>query len=241
MKRRYDPEDPARLPEEADPADPELAAREWFLEISVHGPFWQLREWLGFENLCTMFLDDPGFVREMIGFWEDYILRLLRRAFRYAIPDCVHISEDMAYKSFSMISPGMVREFLLPTWRRWGEALSRAGVPIYAVDSDGFVGELIPIWIEGGLHCCDPVEVAAGNDLNAFRRTFGQRMAYRGGVDKRAMARGGKALDDEIARLAPAIRGGGYIPSCDHGIPSDVSWQNYLHYVRRLAELCGWL
>ena len=66
-------------------------------------------------------------------------------------------------------------------------------------------------------------------------------MAYRGGVDKRAMARGGVVLEEEIRRVEPVLRDGGFIPSCDHGIPSDVSWQNYLHYVRLLAELCGWL
>jgi hypothetical protein len=241
MKRRYDPDAPSRLPAGLRPDDPGLAARDWFVEISFNGPFWQLREWLGFEGLCTLFLDDPDFVKEMIAFWEEYVLRLLRRAFRHGIPDCVHISEDMAYKSFSMISPAMVREFLLPTWRRWGEAIAAAGVPLYAVDSDGFIGELIPIWMEAGVNCCDPIEVAAGNDIAAFRRSFGRRMSYRGGVDKRAMARGGAALSDELRRLEPVIRDGGYIPSCDHGIPSDVSWPNYLEYVRRLAELCGWL
>ncbi len=241
MKRRYDSEDPARLPPALTPSDPELRSRDWFAEISFNGPFWQLREWLGFEGLCTMFIDDPGFVREMIGFWEDYVLRLLSRAFRYAVPDCVHISEDMAYKSFSMISPAMVREFLLPTWTRWGEAIHSAGVPLYAVDSDGFIGELIPIWIEAGVRCCDPIEVAAGNDIDAFRRSFGKKMSYRGGVDKRAMARGGDVLAAELRRLEPVIRDGGFIPSCDHGIPADVSWSNYLDYTRGLAELCGWL
>jgi hypothetical protein len=241
MRRRYDPDDPARLPSVLQPADPELASRDWFVELSFNGPFWQLREWLGFEGLCTMFVDDPDFVREMISFWERYVLRLLDRAFRYAIPDCVHISEDMAYKSFSMISPTMVREFLLPTWTRWGEALRAAGVPLYAVDSDGFIGELIPIWMEAGVRCCDPIEVAAGNDINEFRRSFGRRMSYRGGVDKRAMAKGGRALEEELRRIEPVIRGGGYIPSCDHGIPADVSWPNFLQYLRRLAELCGWM
>lgn len=241
MKRRYHPEDPARLPSGLAAQDPELRERDWFAEVSFNGPFWQLREWLGFENLCTMFIDDPSFVRDMIAFWEDYILRLLARAFRYAIPDCVHISEDMAYKSFSMISPAMVREFLLPTWKRWGEAIRAAGVPVYAVDSDGFIGELIPIWIEAGVICCDPIEVAAGNDIREFRRSFGRSMSYRGGVDKRAMARGGDVLAAEFRRIEPVIRDGGFIPSCDHGIPADVSWSNYLEYVKRLAELCGWL
>ena len=66
-------------------------------------------------------------------------------------------------------------------------------------------------------------------------------MAYSGGVDKRAMARGGAVIAAEIERLRPVIDDGGYIPSCDHGVPADVSWPNYVEYVRLLAGATGWL
>ncbi len=81
MRERYDPHDPARLPEGAEHLGRELADRDWFVEIGFPGPFWQVREWVGFERLCMLFHDDPGFVRDMISFWEDYIARLLERTF----------------------------------------------------------------------------------------------------------------------------------------------------------------
>jgi hypothetical protein len=140
MKRRYNADDQARLPADAAALGKKLADREWPVEISVSGPFWQLREWVGFEGLCMLFYDDPALVGDMITFWQDYIARMLERTFKYFIPDSVHISEDMAYKCFSMISPAMTRKFILPTWKRWGEIIRAAGVPIYAIDSDGFIG-----------------------------------------------------------------------------------------------------
>ena len=241
MKRRYDPAEPARYPESPERLGEELSDREWPIVISVNGPFWQLREWLGFEGLCLMLYDDPDFVRDMIEFWDRFVLQVLENTFPFLVPDEVHVSEDMAYKSFSMISPAMVKGFLFPTWKRWGELVREAGVPLYGMDSDGFIGELIPLWIEAGFNCCDPIEAAAGNDLVGYRRRFARKMAYRGGVDKRAMAKGGDVLEAEFRRLLPVIRDGGYIPSCDHGIPPDVSWSNYLDYVRLLAEATGWL
>ena len=241
MKRRYDPEDPARYPEDAAALGGRLADRDGLVHLSFSGPFWQLREWVGFEGLCMRFYDDPDLVRDMVSLWADFVARMLEKTFEHVVPDEVHLSEDMAYKSFSMISPAMVREFLLPTYTRWGEIIRQADVPVYAMDSDGFIGELIPIWIEAGINACDPIEVAAGNDINAFRKQFGRKMAFRGGVDKRAMARGGAVLEEEIARLTPVIADGGYIPSCDHGIPSDVSWPNFVHYVKLLAQATGWL
>jgi hypothetical protein len=241
MKRRYDPMEPSRLPKDAEQLGAKLAGRAWPIELNFPGPFWQLREWLGFERLCMMFHDDPDFVREMISFWEDYIARFLERIFRYFIPDSIHISEDMAFKGFSMISPAMVREFLFPTWKRWGRIIHDAGCPIYDMDSDGFIEELIPLWIEAGVNVCDPIEVAAGNDIVEFRKRFGRDIGYYGGVDKRCIAQGGKVIEDEIRRIEPVIRDGGYIPSCDHGVPADISWPNFVYYVKLLAQATGWL
>lgn len=241
MKERYDPDDPSRLPDDPKTVGDRLRDRTWPITFHFSGPFWQMREWLGFETLCTTFYDDPELIRDMVSFWTEHIGRLMERALAYCVPDEVHLSEDMAYKSFSMVSPDMVREFLLPCWARWGEIARGHGVPIYAMDSDGFIGELIPLWIEAGINACDPVEVAAGNDITEFRKRFGRRMAYRGGVDKRKMAAGGEALQGELDRIRPVVDSGGYIPSCDHGIPADVSWPNYVEYVRGLAKLTGWL
>ena len=241
LKVRYNPNDPTRYPENPQYLAAELEDRAWPVQLRFSGPFWQLREWLGFETLCMMFHDEPGFVREMIDFWTEYISKLLEHTFSYFIPDEVHISEDMAYKGHSMISPEMVKEFLLPTWSQWGEIVKSAGVLLYGMDSDGFIGQLIPFWIESGFTHCDPIEVAAGNEINEFRTTFGRKIAFYGGIDKRAMAKGGEILEAEIERNLPVIHDGGFIPSCDHGIPADVSWPNYVLYTKLLAEVTGWL
>jgi uroporphyrinogen decarboxylase len=241
MKRRYRAADPARYPADASELGRRLSDRTWPLQWMFSGPFWQLREWLGFESLCILFHDDPEWIREMIHFWQEYVAGLLEEGLRHVTPDEIHLSEDMAYKEHAMISPAMTREFILPCYQRWAEIVRRHKVPIFAMDSDGHIGELIPIWIEAGINMCDPIEVAAGNDIVAFRGRFGRNMAYCGGVDKRMMAKGGRQIEAEIERLMPVIRDGGYIPSCDHGVPSDVSWPNYVYYVKLLARATGWL
>jgi hypothetical protein len=54
------------------------------------------------------------------------------------------------------------------------------------------------------------------------------------------MAKGGKVIEAELERIAPVVRDGGFIPGCDHGVPHDIAWQDFLHYGRLLAELTGW-
>jgi len=240
MKTRYAVDAPGRFPADIAQRGRQLKDRTYVSALWFSGPFWQLREWLGFENLCMLLLDDPIWAKEMIAFWQDFVLQTLARTFQHHVPDAVFVNEDMAYKIKPMIGPDMSRQFLLPCWRAWGDLCRQAGVAVYAIDSDGYVGDLLPVWIEAGFVANCPQEVAAGNDLPHYRRTYGTQMAYHGGVDKRAMAAGGKTLAAEIARLRPVIASGGYIPSCDHGIPADVSWPNFLEYCRLLAQATGW-
>ncbi|HOJ09842.1 MAG TPA: uroporphyrinogen decarboxylase family protein [Clostridiales bacterium] len=242
MKKRYNADSPERLTENLDEICGKLQDRDYVAGISFNGPFWQLREWLGFENLCIKFIEEPEFIHEMIEFWTEFISRLLARFINKMELDKVHISEDMAYKAHSMISPAMTREFLMPSYIRWVKEIKASGCSIIDMDSDGYIGELIPIWIESGINACDPIEVAAHNDIVEYRRVFGKSMAYTGGIDKRAIAKGGKDMFNEVMRVVPPLlKDGGFIPGCDHGVPPDISWPDFIEYTRLLAKLTGWL
>ena len=241
MKRRFNPDTPGRFPADFHERCARLRERDHVLGIHFNGPFWQLREWLGFENLCMKLLDEPEFVQEMIDFWTDFVSTVMGRVLAEVTLDRVSLSEDMAYKAHSMISPAMTRRFLQPSYLRWVKEIRESGCRIVDMDSDGQIGELIPIWIESGINVCRPMEVAAGNDLVHYRSLYGKNMAYVGGIDKRAIAAGGEEMAREVRRVAPVIESGGYIPGCDHGVPPDISWPNYVEYARLLAKMTGWL
>ena len=238
---RYDSNYPARFPSDFAARCHALNERENVLKLTIPGPFWQLRELCGFENLCILMIESPDFVQAMIDFWIEFVLKMLEKTLGQVTPDYVQISEDMAYKMHSMISPAMVRRFLLPAWKKWSDTLRGAGCPVISIDSDGYVAELIPLFIEGGFNHTWPLEVAAGNDIVAYRKQYGSRIAFGGGIDKRALAAGGETMRVEVMRVAPLIAEGGYLPGCDHGVPPDISWCNFVEYARLLAQLTGWL
>ncbi len=241
MRRRYDPNAAGRFPGDFESRCARNRGRDTVVGIHFNGPFWQMREWCGFEGLCLKMVEESAFVDEMAQFWADFCSAVMRPILARVRLDYVGFSEDMAYKEHSMISPAMSRRWLQPAYERWVAEARAAGCAIFDMDSDGKVDELIPIWLDSGINVCDPIEVAAGNDLAAYRARFGHRMAYKGGVDKRAIAKGGDALAGELERLRPVIDDGGYIPGCDHGVPPDISWPHFIDYARRLARLTGWL
>lgn len=57
-----------------------------------------------------------------------------------------------------------------------------------------------------------------------FLGGYGRRLI--GGIDKRAVAMGGKAMRREVDRVMPLVEEEGYIPDLDHGAPPDISWPN---------------
>lgn len=243
IKWRYDPHDPKRFPEDFEARCAALRKRDYVLMLSFSGPFWQLREWCGMKGLCIMMAEQPDLVADMASFWTDFVLKTLEPILRHAPPDHIRFNEDMAYKAHSMISPAMVSRFLMPAWEAWIAAIKAASPrTIIDMDCDGYVGELLPLWVEAGFDCCSPMEVAAGNDIVAYRRQYGTQIAYLGGIDKRALAKGGDVMRDEVLRVVPPLlEDGGFIPGCDHGVPPDISWPNFIDYTRLLAELTGWL
>lgn len=241
MKARYNIDAPGRFPENFAERSRLAKDRDWILKIAFPGPFWKLRDWCGFEGLCMMMVEQPELVDEMAEFWMNFVSSMLGRILQHVIPDIIYLFEDMAYKAKSMISPAMTRRFCVPSWRLWSKQVRQAGCPIVDMDSDGYIGELIPLWIESGFNVCEPIEVAAHCNINEFRKQFRHKIAYRGGVDKRCIAKGGQVIRDELKRIEPVVKDGGFIPSCDHAIPSDVSWADFLDYSRLLAEMTGWL
>jgi uroporphyrinogen decarboxylase len=68
---------------------------------------------------------------------------------------------------------------------------------------------------------------------------YGERVLLFGGVDKHAMIAGRDAIEAELQYLAPLVEQGGFIPFCDHRCPPDVTYANYLYYLKRKCELFG--
>lgn len=58
-----------------------------------------------------------------------------------------------------------------------------------------------------------------------------------GGLDKFALAHGREAIDKELEKVSYMLEQGRYVPGLDHGVPPDVSWDNYRYFFDHLREL----
>jgi uroporphyrinogen decarboxylase len=154
------------------------------------------------------------------------------------IPDCVLIWEDMASKTGSLISPDMVREFMLPYYVRIIDFLKQHDIRNIHVDSDGYIENLIPLWNEVGVTGIFPFEIQAGNNLLKIRDCF-PNLQMLGGIDKRILTVDKKEthIDKELEKVKIILKTGGYVPHMDHHIPDDASWKNFKYYRMKLNEI----
>jgi uroporphyrinogen decarboxylase len=150
----------------------------------------------------------------------------------------VFINEDMAMKNGPLLSPGQYKEFIFPHMRRLVDFFKSKGIPYVAVDTDGNSEPLLPMLLEAGVDAIWPMERAAEDqDPTELRRKYGKDLRLWGGVDKRELAKGFDAIENHLASLLPIVEDGGFIPTVDHLVPPDVSYENFKYYMRRKQDL----
>jgi hypothetical protein len=215
------------------------AEGKWVCQNSIGG-YMYLRALAGPEGICYMVVDNPALVHKMMRRWLDLAEALTAKVQAFGIEyDELFFDEDICYNHGLLISPDMVREFIFPYYQQLlANMRSRQKRRIYfQIDTDGNYDEAIDLYRSIGMDVISPFEVAAGNDVLALAKKY-PNLVMTGGIDKRVLALGKRAIDEYLERVIPfMVKRGGYIPTCDHGVPDNVSYENYTYYRRRIMEL----
>lgn len=205
------------------------------------GGYMYLRSLMGPEGLLYMFYDDPELIENCMESWFNLADSVLAFHQRHVSLDFLLLDEDICYKNGSLISPEMIRRFLMPYYQQLIANCRRRQLDpgrrvSYYVGSDGFFDPVIPLYREAGMDMLGPFEAAAGSDVVRTGREYPD-LLISGGLDKREMAKGKEAIDRMVDAILPVMKKrGGYIPTCDHGVPEEVKLDDYLYLRKRLHE-----
>jgi hypothetical protein len=212
--------------------------RDFIITLDCGSFYGCIRNWMGTEQISYAFYDDPGWLKEAVNYLADFYIKVLSRAVK-DIPDidCGLFWEDMCFKNGPLCSPQQFREFFLPVYIKVTSYLKEHGVRSLWVDCDGNIEQLMDLFIEGGVNGFYPLEVSAGMDPVSLKLKYGKEILIWGGIDKRELSKGSEDIDRELARIAPAVRMGGYIPLADHSIPDDVPYLNYVYYLEKKKKM----
>jgi len=196
------------------------------------GGYMYLRAMLGPEQVMYSLYDDPDMIHDMMKTWLHLVKTCLMRTQDKVPFFKIFIGEDIAYKTDLLISPEMIREFLTPYYFDLINTLKNRQDEeiLFELDSDGNMKRLIPIYKEMGFKVFDPFEIAAGNDIVQIGKEHPD-IIIKGGIDKRILGKSKEAIKQYLDSIVPYFtKRGGFIPTCDHFIPSTVSFENYQYY-----------
>ena len=172
----------------------------------------------GLEGFLAALVTHPDAAHELLHAIAGYARRVFERYLDLGV-DGVSFSEDLGSQRALMLSPSMVREFLLPEYRFMFEPVLRCGkiVNFHSCGCvEGIAGDLADI----GVTLLNPVQARA-NDLGAVKRATAGRTALQGGIDTDLLIRGTPAaVRAETERVMAILKpGGGYVCAPDQTIP----------------------
>ena len=188
---------------------------------------------VGTERTLMAMVEQPEWLVDMFNTELDMSLALFDIAWEAGYTfDGVKWWDDMGYKQNQFFSLNMYRELLKPVHQRaieWAHAKGVKALLHSCGDIRPFVPELVGLGLDG----LNPLEVKAGMDPLAIKKTYGDRLLLNGGINA-AIWHEFDAFAAEMQRLVPPLKeNGGYIFSSDHSVPSSVSLETF----RRTVEL----
>lgn len=237
-KERLNPDDPDRFPTNWLDFAKHYNEGEEAVQLGSwpFGLFGTLRELMGVEELLVSFYEQPELIHDMMDYLTDFWISIYMKVCRDTRVDCIHIWEDMSGCNGSLISPKMVREFMMPNYKKIKLFTDEYQIPIFSLDTDGDCRELVPLFIECGINLILPFEVAAKSDILLYREKY-QKLGILGGIDKRELAKDREAIDKELERVESMFKSSGYIPAIDHFFHPEISWDNFNYFVQQMKEM----
>lgn len=134
-----------------------------------------------------------------------------------------YVAEDLGSENDLILSPELIREFLLPPMQKMIGLVHQAGAYAFT-HSDGAIRRIIPDFLAIGTDVLNPVQWRCqGMDRKNLKRDFGDRLVFHGGVDNQYTLPFGSRQDvtqEVIDNIAILGAQGGYILAPCHNIQS---------------------
>lgn len=219
-------------------ANHEACEGGYFCTMNFAPGFTKVCNMVGPERTLIAMVEEPDWVKDMFMTDAQLCVDIAEEMLKYGFEfHAGWIFDDLGYKQKGFFSPAMYRELLMPAHKLICDCFKSRGIPMI-LHSCGFVTEFIPLIIEAGFDCLQPLEVKAGNELLELKSKYGDVLTFMGGIDVRMMA---SSNEDDIFReistkLPAAKRGGGYIYHSDHSVPDNVSFQQYCRVMELVKE-----
>lgn len=195
--------------------------------FSLYERAWTLR---GMEALLMDFIENPGFVHELMNAITNYNIRQIKRALEFDI-DGVKLGDDWGRQNGLIMGFDIWHEFIRPYLAIIYKVIKDAGKFAF-LHSCGDVDELFDSLIDIGLDNFNPFQPEV-MDVCSLLPEYRGRLTFHGGLSTQKTLPFG-TVDDvkrECERLLELGNQGGYVFAPSHDVEGDVPLENMLAFM----------
>jgi len=242
LRRRLDPNDPARFPADWPQRVAQWRGRDHILELPLHSGLFLafgVHEWASLEPVLYVLADKPALAREVMDAYSQLSAALAEKVLQDVEVDFASFSEPIGGSRGPLVSPRMYQEVVLDSYKPILDVLRRHNVETIVFMTYANAAILLPQVLDAGFNCLWAMETETeAMDYSALRRRFGARLSLIGGIDLDALLVDNAAIEREIeTKVPPLLAQGGFIPLADGRVRSSVPYRAYEHYRRMLERI----
>lgn len=230
--------DPARISEGVREAITAANAAGQFCTICPGEPVWWTLTILGMENALLTLALDPDFFAEIMEAQANLALTMTRQLLSEGYrPDGILFSSDLCYRSGMLFSPACYRSLMMDYHREYARLCHEHDM-FLILHCDGDVRNFVPLLIEAGFDCLEPLEARTGTDVRGLKPLYGDQLSFFGNINQDVLATGNReAIRHEVvSKIEAAKVGGGYIHQSDHSVPPTISYADYCYWMDLARE-----
>ncbi len=186
--------------------------------------------WLmGYESLCFALYEQRDLVAAIMDRLREIYRGIIKRILQFQRVKIIWGSDNMGFRSGTLVSPDDLREFVLPGHREMAAASHTAGRP-YLLHSCGQITAIMEDLIEN-------VRIDARHSfedtiepVTEAKRKYGGRIAILGGIDVDFLCRStGEQVRQRVRQtLDVCMTGGGYCLGTGNSVTNYIPADNYL-------------
>lgn len=196
---------------------------------------WALR---GLDTFLMDMVLDEGYAQSLLERIIEIQAVLVRRFIDLGV-DGGYFGDDYGAQKNMLISPDLWRRLIKPRLARLFEPFRQAGLPVI-MHSDGQIAPILPDLVEIGLTALNPVQPEV-LDHAWLRETFGDRLAYYGGISTQTVLPHGTPQEVRQA-VKGAVRelvagGSGLLLAPSHRMMADIPVENVDALLGAFAEV----
>jgi len=198
-----------------------------------------MRATIGDQNFLPALLLEPDWIRDFCQVHLDMYKMHYEVLFREAgLPDGFFLYEDLGYRNGLFCSPKILAEIIMPYEKALVSFFKDYNLPVL-LHSCGDIRKAIPLIIDAGFDCLQPMEAKAGCNVIEIANTYGTKISYMGNINVVALETNDpKKVEEEIIPKLRKLKEMRipYFFHSDHSIPPSINFRTYEYAVKVFRE-----